>query len=137
MSQFLCTSVDELKTIAQSLIDKYPTSRLFAFKGEMGAGKTTFIKQVCQCLGIDESVTSPTFSIVNEYVGRDKTVYHFDFYRLKNSQEAVNLGFDEYILSGNYCLMEWPNIIQEILPPNTVMVNIEVLENNNSRVFTF
>ena len=105
--------------------------------GFLGSGKTTFIKQVCQYLGIDESVTSPTFSIVNEYVGGDKTVYHFDFYRLKNSQEAVNLGFDEYILSGNYCLMEWPDIIQEILPPNTVMVNIEVLENNNSRVFTF
>ncbi len=137
MRQFTCSNVDELNQIAQSLIDFYPNSRLFAFDGEMGAGKTTFIKQVCTCLGVEELVTSPTFSIVNEYYSDKKMVYHFDFYRLKNSQEAINLGFNECFYSGHYCLIEWPEIVKDILPANTVMVRIVTDENTNNRIITF
>lgn len=137
MQQYICKSADELPEIAEKLLSTYPHARLFAFKGEMGAGKTTFIKQLCTCLGTNEPVTSPTFAIVNEYITPDSSIYHFDFYRLKNSLEAMNIGFEDYINSGNYCLMEWPEIIDDILPQNTVMVSIEANSMDNFRTFTF
>lgn len=137
MPQYICKSTDELTEIAEKLLATHPHAKLFAFKGEMGAGKTTFIKRVCVCLGADEPVTSPTFAIVNEYLAPKTTIYHFDFYRLKNSAEAINIGFEDYINSGNYCLMEWPEIIEDILPEQTVLVTIEVNEQQNERLFTF
>jgi tRNA threonylcarbamoyladenosine biosynthesis protein TsaE len=137
MSQYLCKNLDELKTIAQTLIESHPNDRLFAFRGQMGAGKTTFIKAVCSFLGCSEPVTSPTFAIVNEYQGAVGTVYHFDFYRLKDSAEALNIGYEEYVYSGDYCLMEWPEVVEDILPKNTVEVKISVDESTNFRTFTF
>lgn len=137
MSQYLCKNLDELETIAQTLIESHPNDRLFAFHGQMGAGKTTFIKAVCSYLGCSEPVTSPTFAIVNEYQGSSGTIYHFDFYRLKNSAEAINIGFDDYIYSNDYCLMEWPEIVEDIIPKNIVDVTISVDESTNIRTFTF
>jgi tRNA threonylcarbamoyladenosine biosynthesis protein TsaE len=137
MQEYQCNNLDELKTIAKALIDSYPNDRLFVFRGQMGAGKTTFIKEVCSYLGCNEPVTSPTFAIVNEYQAQEKSIFHFDFYRLKNSTEAINIGYEDYIYSGNYCLMEWPEIIEDILPENRIEIAISVDEITNFRIFTF
>lgn len=96
------------------------------FYGEMGAGKTTFIKAFCAALGVEDTVSSPTFSIVNEYHYPDGVIYHFDCYRLKNQTEALDLGVEEYLYSGEYCLIEWPEKIPDLLPENYLQINIEV-----------
>lgn len=137
MNQHICKNLDELKSIAKLLIDSNPNQRLFAIRGQMGAGKTTFIKEVCSYLGCTEPVTSPTFAIVNEYTGSIGPIYHFDFYRLKNGAEAINIGFDDYIYNGNYCFMEWPEIIKECIPSNTLNISIAVDESTEIRIFTF
>jgi len=92
----------------------------------MGAGKTTLIKALCQCLGTTENVTSPTFSIVNEYIGSSHKIYHFDFYRLKNQTEALDMGYEEYFYSDAYCFIEWPEKIPDLLPVNYININITV-----------
>ena len=119
--------LDEIKTIAQQLLSFAGSTRVFLFNGEMGAGKTTFIKAICRELGVTDQATSPTFSIVNEYVAGDKKVYHFDFYRLKNQTEALDMGCEEYFYSGNYCFIEWPSQIPDLLPLHYVDVSIDVL----------
>ena len=101
----------------------------------MGAGKTTLIKSLCEKLGVSDSVTSPTFSIVNEYKGADGPVYHFDFYRLKDQNEALDMGYEEYFYSGNYCFIEWPEKIASLIPDSFTGVRIHVL-NASSRQIT-
>lgn len=111
--------------------------RVYAFYGKMGAGKTTFIKQLCQEMGTDDVVNSPTFAIVNVYDvehPQKGEVYHFDCYRLKNIREALDFGAEEYLYSGNYCLIEWPEMIDQILPENTISIHIDVLENGDRRL---
>ncbi len=117
-------TLTDLDQIARQIISFADTQRIFLFYGEMGAGKTTLIKALCGALGVDGPVTSPTFSIVNEYAGKDGIIYHFDFYRLKNQTEALDMGYEEYFYSGNYCLIEWPEKIPDLLPPNYVEVHI-------------
>ena len=95
----------------------------------MGAGKTTLIKALCQCLGVSEKVTSPTFSIVNEYIGGSKKIYHFDFYRLKSQTEALDMGYEEYFYSDAFCFVEWPEKIPDLLPAGYVSINIKVTGN--------
>lgn len=108
--------------------------RVFAFNGKMGAGKTTFIKAVCEALGVDDAVTSPTFAIVNEYADRQGSpIYHFDFYRIKTLREACDMGCEEYFYSGFPCFIEWPELVEDMLPEDTVCVDIEVQE-DGSRV---
>ena len=102
----------------------------------MGAGKTTLIKSLCEKLGVSDSVTSPTFSIVNEYKGADGPVYHFDFYRLKDQNEALDMGYEEYFYSGDYCFIEWPDKIPDMLPSHYISININVL-NDNTRKISF
>ncbi len=103
------TSIDGLKSVAAKLIEQFANQRVFALYGKMGAGKTTFIQAICNALDSDDVVTSPTFAIVNEYKTKDlSSVFHFDFYRIENLEEAYDLGYEEYIYSGNYCLIEWP-----------------------------
>src|SRR6185503_8257732 len=97
-------SINELRSAAENLIRFAGNEKIFLFYGDMGAGKTTFIKSLCASLGTDETVTSPTFSIVNEYQGKTAKIYHFDFYRLKKQDEALDMGYEEYFYSGNYCL---------------------------------
>ncbi|MGZ3766834.1 MAG: tRNA (adenosine(37)-N6)-threonylcarbamoyltransferase complex ATPase subunit type 1 TsaE [Mucilaginibacter sp.] len=129
-------SIDELKGAANKLIAFAGVDKIFLFYGHMGAGKTTFIKSLCECLGVHESVTSPTFSIVNEYEGEGARIFHFDFYRLKNQNEALDMGYEEYFYSGNYCLIEWPEKISGLLPPHYIRIDIQVLD-NDQRLLTF
>lgn len=104
-----------------TLLKEAAERRVWCFYGDLGAGKTTCIKALCHALGVKEHVTSPTFGLVHEYLSKEKkTIYHFDFYRLKNVQEAVNIGCEEYFNSGHYCFIEWPQLIQPLLPNHYV-----------------
>ena len=122
-----------IERIARQFVEEQSDGRVFAFYGQMGAGKTTFIAAVCKVLGIEEPVNSPTFAIVNEYVADNgETVYHFDCYRLNTLRDALNIGIEEYFASGNICFIEWAENIEELLPVDTVRVNI-VVEDDGSR----
>ncbi|MFZ7114313.1 MAG: tRNA (adenosine(37)-N6)-threonylcarbamoyltransferase complex ATPase subunit type 1 TsaE [Bacteroidota bacterium] len=115
----------ELALAAKSLIDFAGAVKVWIFKGEMGAGKTTFIRYICRQLEVVENVSSPTFSIINEYSRKNgELVYHFDFYRIEKVQEAVDIGCEEYFYSGNICLVEWPEKILNLLPEPKVEVTI-------------
>jgi tRNA threonylcarbamoyladenosine biosynthesis protein TsaE len=128
--------LNESSSAAKALLDFAGDQQLFIFEGEMGAGKTTFIKALCEELGVKETVSSPTFSIVNEYEAVGRIIYHFDFYRIKNLQEAYDIGYEEYFYSGNTCLIEWPERIAELLPEHYIKVQIEALS-PDQRAFTF
>lgn len=121
-------SLAALPEAAQQFVDAIGPRRVFAFRGRMGAGKTTFIAEVCRRLGISETANSPSFAIINEYLpdGGDHPVYHFDFYRLESVVEAEEIGAEEYLYSGNLCMIEWPERVEEILPDDTVEVTIDV-----------
>jgi len=127
-----------LKTInetAQKFIEQIGDQTVFAFNGKMGAGKTTFIKAICETMGVQETVNSPTFSIVNEYEAADgRIIYHFDCYRINKIQEALDLGAEEYLYSGNLCFIEWSENIAPILPDSLVNVDIEEVENGKRNV---
>ncbi len=117
----------ELELVAKQLLDKCNSQRVFTFSGNLGSGKTTFIKYLCKVLGVEEQVTSPTFALVNEYNGANKLkVFHFDFYRIKNIQEAYDMGYEEYFYSGNYCFIEWPELIKELVPEDAVNMSLEI-----------
>src|SRR5471030_1127233 len=118
------TSPAELPGVASEIIAFAADTRIFLFYGEMGAGKTTLIKSLCESLGTTETVTSPTFSIVNEYIGEGHKIYHFDFYRLKNQTEALDMGYEEYFYSDAYCFIEWPEKIPDLLPLHYISVKI-------------
>lgn len=136
MKKHLIHTVDEYQKIAQVLLAQHPDKKIIAFNGEMGAGKTTFIKAICNVLGVQETVSSPTFSIVNEYKGNNnQIIYHFDFYRIEKTEEAYNLGYEEYLYSNAYCFIEWPEKIKELLPENTLFVNL-IIE-DQARTITF
>ncbi|WP_321997630.1 tRNA (adenosine(37)-N6)-threonylcarbamoyltransferase complex ATPase subunit type 1 TsaE [Draconibacterium orientale] len=129
-------SPNDLEIAAKELITAFSNDRVFAFYGKMGAGKTTFIQSVCRALGSDDNVTSPTFALINEYNTADfDSIFHFDFYRIKDIEEAYDLGYEDYIYSGSYCLIEWPEMIESLLPEKMVEVKIEVLE-DNTRLIT-
>ena len=126
---FLCNSLNDLSGIADKLLQLFPEDRIFAFKGIMGAGKTTFIKVLCEKLKVLNEVVSPTFAIINEYHSEQSgTIYHFDFYRINKIEEVMDIGYEDYLYSGNYCLMEWPEKIEMLLPGNVVYVTIENLD---------
>lgn len=130
------TSINELKGVAKELISQFPSHKIFALYGKMGAGKTTFIQAICNSLGSNDNVTSPTFAIINEYNTKDlSSIYHFDFYRIEELEEAYDLGYEDYLFSGNFCFIEWPEMIESLLPENIIKVNIEVLD-NESRIIS-
>jgi len=129
-------NLDDLSSAAKALLNFAGNVRIIAFKGDMGAGKTTFIKVLCKELGVEDIVTSPTFSIVNEYAAGAETVYHFDFYRIKNLQEAYDIGYEEYFYSGDVCLVEWPERIEELLPQQHIEVTITAID-ADKRLFHF
>jgi len=127
MKPITIKSINELNTVAEELLTFANGEKFFVFEGEMAAGKTTLIKAVCSLLGVEDVVSSPTFSIVNEYRSTKGLVYHFDFYRLKNIQEAYDIGYEEYFYSGDYCLVEWPTKVEELLPERYIKVEIEIV----------
>lgn len=119
-------SIDDYPAAAREFINSMNNNRIFAFYGSMGAGKTTFIKSVCEAMGVEDAINSPTFAIVNEYEdSKQNTIYHFDFYRIKNITEVYNMGYEEYLYSDAYCFIEWPELIEELLPEESVAVMIE------------
>mgnify|MGYP003477900443 CR=1 FL=1 len=126
-----------VEVTATDILDKCGSARVFAFDGKMGAGKTTFIKHLCEAMGTEDVVNSPTFAIVNVYeVASGEEVYHFDCYRIKDIREAMDFGAEEYLYSGNYCFIEWAEMIEPLLPEDTVWVKIEV-EENGERTLSF
>jgi tRNA threonylcarbamoyladenosine biosynthesis protein TsaE len=131
---FLTMSLADLKSAATWLLSKAEAYNYLAFYGELGAGKTTLIQEMCRQSGVRQEVTSPTFALVNEYTGSDEQViYHFDFYRIDEPEEVLDIGFEDYISSGNRCFMEWPEKIEPFLPDNTLRVFINV-QNNKARL---
>lgn len=133
--QIQCPTLQELPEAATELLSfmKERRERVYLFEGDMGAGKTTLIKELCKQLGVTDTVQSPTFSIINEYrTPQGRPVYHFDFYRIETVEEAVQIGAEEYFYSGELCLIEWPSRVAEILPDDCLEVKIEVA-NDSSR----
>ena len=116
--------LDQIDRAAHQFLRAIGQHRIIAFYGPMGAGKTTFIKALCKALGVTDVVNSPTFAIINEYEYPEGLIYHFDFYRIRHTEEAYDFGINDYFESGQYCLMEWPEMIDSILPPETLRVTI-------------
>jgi len=132
MFQIRIKDISTLQEAAKQLMNRFPEDRIFAFYGAMGAGKTTFIKALCRQLGSADNVTSPTFALINEYsTGKGSVIYHFDFYRIKKLEEAFDLGYEDYIYSGNYCFIEWPEMIESLLPEGIVTVKISEAKNGS------
>lgn len=133
---YKCKHQEELSGIAQKLLEQHGNKRIFAFYGSMGAGKTTFIRYICKALGVEDLVGSPTFSIVNQYrLAKGGSVFHFDFYRMKNQEEAFDIGYEDYFYSEDYCLLEWPEKVEELLPDD--YVRVEIQEHLGQRTITF
>lgn len=128
-------SIDELPQAATQIIATAGQNKIFIFNGEMGAGKTTLIKALCTELGVTDNVTSPTFSIVNEYTIPGGKIYHFDFYRLKTQTEAMDMGYEEYFYSGNYCFIEWPGMIPDLIPDGHINISIKVLSGTEREIY--
>ena len=130
-------SLEEIGAVAEEFVRlAMQEDTVFAFNGQMGAGKTTFIKALCEALGVSETVTSPTFAIVNEYRSDEtgELIYHFDFYRIKKLDEAYDMGCEDYFYSGAVCFIEWPELVEELLPGNTVWVDIRVNDDESRTI---
>ena len=124
-------SIEQLPSVAQNILDQNP-NKVILFNGEMGVGKTTLIKQLCKTLGVKDATSSPTFSLVNEYqTDNNQTVYHFDFYRLNKETEALDMGVDDYLYSGNWCFIEWSEKIENLIPQQHTVITIELLPNGD------
>jgi|TARA_Y100000385_G_scaffold49794_2_gene46532 tRNA threonylcarbamoyladenosine biosynthesis protein TsaE len=126
--------LSEAPIIAKEII-KNSTSKIILFHGDMGVGKTTLIKEICKTLGTEDLISSPTFSIVNEYItSNDETIFHFDFYRIDNEEEAYNIGVEDYFDSNHWCLIEWPSVVENLLPLENVNVYLTVLEDGQRNI---
>ena len=130
-------NIEKIREAAREFVANIGDSTVFAFYGKMGAGKTTFIKAVCEELGVEDVITSPTFAVVNEYRSdaSGELIYHFDFYRVKKIEEVYDMGFEDYFYSGALCFIEWPELCEEVLPEDTVKVTIEE-SSDGTRVVT-
>ena len=144
MNSIIIKDIEHIREAAREFIDHMGEARVFAFYGKMGAGKTTFVKAICEELGVQDIITSPTFAIINEYsidkVQSSKfkvqSIYHFDFYRIKKLEEVYDMGYEDYFYSGALCFIEWPELIEEILPDDAVRVSISEQE-DGSRLVSF
>lgn len=124
--KILIQGVDNINSAARDFIKQIGDNKVFAFYGAMGAGKTTFIKAICEEMGVNETVSSPTFAIINEYKDRNgSSIFHFDFYRINKLEEVFDFGYEDYFYSGKICFIEWPELIESILPEDTVRISIE------------
>lgn len=126
MNTLKIESLETIRQTAHAFISQMDDRTVFAFHGNMGAGKTTFIKAVCEALGVEDVITSPTFAIVNEYTSltTGDTIFHFDFYRIKKLEEVYDMGYEEYFYSGGLCFIEWPELVEGLLPEDALKVNI-------------
>lgn len=129
-------SLEHIHEAAREFIAAMGDNTVFALYGKMGAGKTTFIKALCQELGVEDVVTSPTFAVINEYRSdiAGELIYHFDFYRIKKLEEVYDIGYEDYFYSGALCFIEWPELVEELLPGNTIKVTIEELEDGSRKL---
>ena len=141
--EIIIKDIEHIREAAREFIANMGDTRVFAFYGKMGAGKTTFVKAVCEELGVDDVITSPTFAIINEYTAahqpsdvslQTSTIYHFDFYRIKRLEEVYDMGYEDYFYSGALCFIEWPELIEEILPDDAARVSIEEQEDGTRKV---
>ena len=129
--------IEHIHEAAREFIEHIGDCRVFAFYGKMGAGKTTFVKAICEELGVEDVITSPTFAIINEYTQPDGSpLFHFDFYRIKKLEEVYDMGYEDYFYSGALCFIEWPELIEDILPDDAVRVSITEQE-DGSRLVSF
>ena len=137
-SEIRIQSLDQLHEAAREFINNMGDNTVFALYGKMGVGKTTFVKTLCEELGVSDVITSPTFGIVNEYRSDEngELIYHFDFYRIKKLEEVYDMGYEDYFYSGALCFIEWPELVEELLPGNTIKVTIEE-EENGDRIIKF
>lgn len=135
-NEITITSINNISDAAKEFVKNMGEGKVFAFYGKMGAGKTTFIKAVCECLGVEDTVTSPTFAIVNEYSSQkvDYPIYHFDFYRIKKLEEVYDMGYEDYFYGGGVCFIEWPELIEDLLPESAVRVEIKENEDGTRSV---
>jgi tRNA threonylcarbamoyladenosine biosynthesis protein TsaE len=125
MARFYIDSVDNIQSVAADFLNSYPNYRIFAFYGELGSGKTTFIKALCRELGVAGLVSSPSFALIHEYQsGRFGKLYHFDFYRMEKLEEAYDIGYEDYFYSGSYCFIEWADKAEPLLPSGTLHITI-------------
>ena len=129
-------NLNDLVIVAQSIIKHSSNKKIVLLNGEMGVGKTTLVKEIAKLLGVEENVSSPTFSIVNEYHGNE-VIFHFDFYRLEEEEEAYDFGIEEYFDSGNLCLLEWPEKISNLLPSSNLCLDVQITLKNNRRIYNF
>ncbi len=130
MTQYIAEKINDLPEIAEEIANTYKNERIFAFFGKMGSGKTALIKEICRYKKVTDIVTSPTFSIVNEYhTITNETLYHFDFYRIESPEEVFDLGYEDYFFGDALCLIEWPELIENLLPENYIKITIEEKEN--------
>ena len=135
--KIIINDLQHIHDAAKTFINNMPGGRVYAFYGKMGAGKTTCIKALCEELGVEDVITSPTFALVNEYTsGEGDPIYHFDFYRIKKLEEVYDMGYEDYFYSGNLCLLEWPELIESILPDDAVKVTITPQE-DGTRILEF
>ncbi|MCX6285235.1 MAG: tRNA (adenosine(37)-N6)-threonylcarbamoyltransferase complex ATPase subunit type 1 TsaE [Bacteroidetes bacterium] len=131
----LTSTLESLPEVAKQILDTFPDSKVFALYGRMGAGKTTLIRELCHQLGVAGEVQSPTFSIINEYkTSSGESVFHFDFYRINKIEEVFDIGYEDYVYSGSYCFIEWPELAGDLLPEGTVRMEIS---GENERVVRF
>lgn len=132
MKTYTAKKVSDLNLIAKDLLQEFGANKIIVFYGEMGVGKTTLIKELCALLGVNEVSNSPTFSIVNEYLdANERSIYHFDFYRIEKEEEVYDLGYEDYFYSNNFCFVEWPEKIPNLIPENSVEVTITLDDENN------
>lgn len=129
------SSLDKISEAAAQFVEKMGDRKVYVFYGKMGAGKTTFIKAVCETLGVTDVINSPTFAIVNEYEdGKGQPIYHFDFYRINKEEEAYDFGYEDYFYSGNVCFIEWPEMVQNLIPENAIEVHISENEDGSRTI---
>lgn len=126
--------LEDLPEVAQEIVGLTKSNKILTFSGQMGAGKTTLITAICKALGVQDAISSPTYSLVNEYLDADgQSIYHFDFYRIEDEEEALDMGVEEYFYSGNLCLIEWPEKIEGLLPENCLQIKINL--EKSERIF--
>ncbi len=130
MQTFVSENINDLPEIAENILQQFKDENIFALFGKMGSGKTTLIKEICKIKKVNDNVTSPTFALINEYLTESgEKIYHFDFYRIESPEEVFDFGYEDYFFSGNMCLIEWPELIENLLPENYVKIEIKEKEN--------